>query len=214
MANPIILIAAAAGAVYLFSNKKKSTDKKAAASIIDKGTYSYSSDCKHLWVGGVDIASSDVVKLTKEQNEAMNRFVSNAVVPAIVAEANSKTDPSWDDQPFAITEWALGAIARIVPGCEYKEGKPANATAAALLPLTMAHIELHVIQSGGNMNDFAVMIAAEMIWMARAHAESKGKPVDIIKFIRQVRENPDRYTVTQEEIQEWLSQRKGSQLGS
>ena len=182
---PVLLIAGAAAVVVSASVKKKSKSKPR---VIDMGLYSYSSDCKRLWIGDVDVTTPAALQLNAEQNEAMGKFVAGPLESAITAAvADRSGDSSWGERPFWITELGLGVIAKLVPQCKFVEGRPTGKAALALLPLAFGRIGLHMNELGLSSKEFLAAAAEETALMAKAAAK-KGGTIDLVKTIREARE--------------------------
>ena len=180
---PILLMGGAAAVVVSASGKKKGSKSR----VIDMGLYSYSSNCKHLWIGSLDVAKPGAIHLDAEQNEVMNQFVAGPLQSAIKAAVETREgDPKWGDKPFWITELALGTVAELVPRCKFKEGNPTGAAALALLPLVLGRIGVYLHEHGVDSKDFLAAAALETMLMAQASAKAGGK-VDIVKMIREAR---------------------------
>ena len=188
MSLPLI-IAAAAGVYIVTSGKKRSRPK---SRIIDKGSYSYSSDCNHLWIAGFDVAQIDTVKPNDQQAAAIRQFGEEVTSPAAAAALAAKYGgvAAGDRPPMWVTELGLDTIANILPGCAFEEGKTPGRAALALLPMAMIWVGIIL---PGDGDEFTEAAAAEYRILAEATAESGGVASNVVKLIRLVRENPEKY---------------------
>lgn len=206
-----IIIAGGAIAYVVSSGKKKNKVK-----IIDKGSYRYSADCKHFWVGKTDFATMDLEKMdsvnpTLEQKNAVARFANEALNPALLEVFEShKGDTDWDDEPLFIIKWAIDAVAKLVPECQFTRDHKISKVGALALVMTVSQMPPVIQEIGGDWEEFLKVMVFELIVLSKEMARVGSKKlidgkVDLLAFIEHVQANPDQYEVSQEEFDKLLS---------
>ena len=189
--NILPLLLLGGGAVYLVTAKKNGKNGKKAAkkvTTIDKGTYKYSSDCKHIWVAGKDLTDSKVIFKNEDQVAvtAFAKFVEPAVSQAISEMGAS---------PMPLIESSVRAIAKLMPECAFTKGKPAPKAALGLMPMVMSFAANQVAEKmGWNMATFMEDMRKEMYLMTQTPGFAK-QEVDLVALIHRERENPTKVEV-------------------
>lgn len=178
---PILLLGGAAAFMMAQPKKKKSK-------IVNKGNYSYTRDCKKLYIKGID---ADTENPTEEQLQLLHEFVQSDLVPAFDAARQAmfaEMGDGMDDTGVFIIELSARAANHLMGDCALKEGHRPHA-GLAMFTVAMANVAGYLVQSGVDAAEATKEIAREMALVTKAQLESGGS-VDIMKLIREEKANP------------------------
>lgn len=214
---PILLLGGAA--VYVVTQKKKPAKKSKitpgkpphSVKVIDKGTYSYTSNCQKFLIGGADIASYNTKNLSPSRKAVLRAFEAELMKATKAEHLSHAGDTKFDDRPLWMWEFAVGVAERLAPECNVKEGKPLSKVASAIIGLTFVELAKYYASIGSDPAEVIVELVYSIIPVAKHLQDIGAKDIedpkfDLIGFIKKVRKNPEKYELNEEEMKKFDSQ--------
>ncbi len=182
MTGKLLPIVALGGAVLLLSGKKKKKRARVASHKIVKDGYSYTADCKSLWIGGQLITDPKVAF----GGPKIDAWFRDQALPAAL-KGLEQVDLEAPGMP--LLEASVIGVTILVPECVFKKGEPNPPIAAEILGVMISLIAQHLAISAADPQSVFDEMRREMWVMTQAPGAGKNK-LDVIALIEREKANP------------------------